>query len=101
MEVSTPYVSVFSDSCTGVLPIKPKPLLYPKDSALMPDSHSSSKMEHMPADVVLVGYFPLVAFAETRRFNNGHAHVCTETNHVHVATINNQRLLLALRLGRA
>ena len=34
----------------------------------MPDSRSSSKMEHMPADVVVVGYFP--SFAESRRKTN-------------------------------
>jgi hypothetical protein len=53
---------VFSDSYNILLPIKPKPLLYPKDLTLMSDSRHSSKTDQLIGDAILVGSFFLVLF---------------------------------------
>ncbi len=66
------FHSVFSDSHNILLPIKPKPLLYPKDSTLMYDSRHNSKVDHI-ADVILVSLF------------------LAETNQLHVENINHEQ----------
>ena len=48
------YLIVSSEVHPNLLPIKPKPLLYPKDSTLLTDSRLSSKTEHLLSDVILV-----------------------------------------------
>ncbi len=53
---------MFSDLCNVLLPIKPKPFLYPKDSTLMSDSHDSSKTDQIIGDIILVSLFFLVLF---------------------------------------
>jgi hypothetical protein len=44
---------VFSDLNNVLLPIKPKPLLYPKDSTLMSDSHHNSKTDQIVGDIMV------------------------------------------------
>ncbi|UJR35756.1 hypothetical protein I4U23_028505 [Adineta vaga] len=43
----------FSDPCNTLLPIKTKPLLYPKDSTLLSDSHQNLKLDQTTNDSVL------------------------------------------------
>lgn len=51
------FSSVFSNSYNILLPIKPKPLLYPKDSTLMFNSRHNSKSDQIVGDNVLVSLF--------------------------------------------
>lgn len=37
-------IQVYSDSYQNLLPIRPKPLLYPKDSTILTNSRHSSKI---------------------------------------------------------
>jgi hypothetical protein len=60
------FTSVFSDSYNVLLPIKPKPLLYPKDSTFMSDSHHNSKVDQMAGDAILVSYF-LISYIIQKR----------------------------------
>jgi len=65
---------VFSDSYNILLPIKPKPLLYPKDSTLLYNSRHNSKTDQNIGDIILVSLFSLVIQFEKRflsmRLNN-------------------------------
>ena len=47
-------IVVVSENLTQLLPIKPKPLLYPKDSTLLTDSRQTSKTENVTNDIILV-----------------------------------------------
>ncbi|CAF0973125.1 unnamed protein product [Rotaria sordida] len=44
---------MFSDIYNTVLPIKPKPLLYPKDSIILTNSRESSKIDQLGGDMIL------------------------------------------------
>jgi hypothetical protein len=48
---------VFSDTYNTLLPIKPKPLLYPKDSTILTNSRHSSKADQLSCNIILVSYF--------------------------------------------
>ena len=61
---------MFSDSYNVLLPIKPKPLLYPKDSTLLSDSRYNSKTDQNTADVTIVSSFvPVVLFEKRESFS--------------------------------
>ncbi|UJR10356.1 hypothetical protein I4U23_014561 [Adineta vaga] len=50
------HSQMFSDTTNMILPIKPKPLLYPKDANILTNSRHSSKTDQIVADTVLVGF---------------------------------------------
>jgi len=47
------FPSVFSDLNNVLLPIKPKPFLYPKDSAFMSDCYPNLKTDQMVGDIMV------------------------------------------------
>ncbi|CAF3115487.1 unnamed protein product [Rotaria socialis] len=47
------HCQMFSDPSNTLLPIKPKPFLYPKDSTLMSDSRHVSKSDQVTSDTIL------------------------------------------------
>ena len=51
-----PFLSVLSDTYKKLLPIKPKPLLYPKDSTILTNSRHSSKADQTSCHPILVSY---------------------------------------------
>ncbi len=60
---------MFSDTYNKLLPIRPKPLLYPKDSTILTNSRHSSKADQLGCNVILVSFLFLsiisyVSFAD-------------------------------------
>jgi hypothetical protein len=47
---------VFSDTYNTILPVKPKPLLYPKDSIILTNSRHNSKADQIGGDIILVSF---------------------------------------------
>ena len=45
---------MLSDTYNTILPVKPKPLLYPKDSTILTNSRHSSKADQIGGDTILV-----------------------------------------------
>ncbi|CAF3390722.1 unnamed protein product [Rotaria sp. Silwood1] len=50
------HSEMFSDGYNTILPIKPKPLLYPKDSTILTNSRESSKIDQLGGDMILVSF---------------------------------------------
>jgi hypothetical protein len=48
---------VFSHTHDTLLPIKPKPLLYPKDSTILTNSRHGSKADQIGCNIILVRFF--------------------------------------------
>jgi hypothetical protein len=48
---------VSSDTYNKLLPISPKPLLYPKDSTILTNSRHNSKTDQLGCNTILVSYF--------------------------------------------
>ncbi|CAF4681621.1 unnamed protein product, partial [Rotaria sp. Silwood1] len=48
------HSEMFSDGYNTILPIKPKPLLYPKDSTILTNSRESSKIDQLGGDMILI-----------------------------------------------
>jgi uncharacterized membrane protein len=49
-------IQVFSDTYNTILPVKPKPLLYPKDSIILTNSRHNSKADQIGGDIILVSF---------------------------------------------
>jgi len=60
------FCLVFADACNILLPIKPKPLLYPKDATLMSNSRTNLKTDRI-IDAMLVSerIFSLSMYSES------------------------------------
>ncbi|CAF0782326.1 unnamed protein product [Adineta ricciae] len=54
-KIAQRHSQMFSDTLNTILPIKPKPLLYPKDANILTNSRHSSKTDQMVADTIQVG----------------------------------------------
>ncbi|CAF0993322.1 unnamed protein product [Adineta steineri] len=48
------HSQMFSDTSNTILPIKPKPLLYPKDASMLTDSRHNSKTDQIVVEPILV-----------------------------------------------
>ncbi|CAF1269382.1 unnamed protein product [Adineta steineri] len=48
------HSQMFSDTSNTILPIKPKPLLYPKDASMLTDSRHNSKTDQVVVEPILV-----------------------------------------------
>ncbi len=53
---------VFSDTYNSVLPIRPKPLLYPKDSTILTNSRHSSKADQTSCNILVSSIINIVMF---------------------------------------
>jgi len=91
------YFSLAFSNLHVVLPIKPKPLLYPKDSTLLSDSNHNLKGDQITGDTIFVsfGFFCLIhqrySLAKNKRnYADVRLKIESETNQLHVVNINHQ-----------
>lgn len=67
-EIPPPYfsLSVPADTSKSILPIRPKPLLYPKDSTILTNSRHSSKADQTGCNILVSTVMSYVSCASIR-----------------------------------